>query len=129
MVMPCPAHPPPAPESEGAGLFYRGAIVRFMLTASNYTMRADEPGEPDKDGISFKLDVVQWVKHGTPLGGPNTNALDELPGEDGETMGDAPDALDSHVGGAGADRPAPANNAWEAAKRAQAAQQVHDPMA
>ena len=110
------------PESEGAALFYRGARVRFMLTASNYTMRADDPSEPDKDGISFKLDVVQFVGHGTPLGGANVNALDELPGEDDEHMGDGPDPLEAAAAGQ------PARNAYEVAQRTRT-EQVHDPMA
>lgn len=109
--------PKDIPESEGLALFYRGARVRFMITAHNYTMKADDPGEPDKDGITFKLDLVQWVGHGTPLGGANVNALDELPGEDGEDMG-GPDPLDNPAGtqvGAG---PAGRSTAYDSAQAA-----------
>lgn len=104
------------PEAEGAALFYRGAQVRFMLTLVNWSMVADDGSGVMRDGVTAKLDVVQWVKHGTPLGGPNVNALDELPEGEMDDGGGAADPLDSPAGnvvtrGAGVPR-----NALEAAQ-------------
>jgi len=60
-------------------LLHRGAKVRAVVSIGTYVL----DGKP---GISFYLDVVQFVAMGERWGGGNVGALDELPPDEGASL-------------------------------------------
>lgn len=60
-------------------LLHRGSKVRAVVSIGTYVL----DGKP---GISFYLDVVQFVAMGERWGGGNVGALDELPPDEGASL-------------------------------------------